>query len=179
LKIGEIQVFYKTFGKEYIMKIDGVSAIVVIVIASFAIDRIVTGLLFLLPFIKPWSRAFPDPSTYKDALEYANAVKRQKLIYFIFAGILGGVIVYFGDLRIFYALGFTGDKEGFTGDKGNILNNILNYTITGLILIGGSDRIASVILKSSGTPGAEKVSQSPIQITGRLVLEGEEGKKLS
>ena len=150
------------------MKIDGVSAIVVIVIASFAVDRIVTGLLFLLSYIKPWSRTFPAPATTKDALEHENAVKRKKLIYFVFAGILAGLIVYYGDMGIFTALKF--------GEA----NTILDYIVTGLILMGGSDRIASVILKTSGTSGAETSSSSaPIEITGKLTLEGEGGKKLA
>ncbi len=147
--------------------IDGVSAIVVVLIASFAIDRIVTGLLFLLSFIKPWSRAFPDPATTKDTLERVSAVKKQKLIYFVFAGILSGLIVYFGQVKIFDALGFEGK------DEYDILDNI----ITGLILMGGSDRVAAV-LKTPGAPGIDKSAPHPIEITGRLTLEEEGGRKL-
>lgn len=150
------------------MKIDGISAIVVILIASFAIDRIVTGLLFLLSFIKPWSRVFPAPATTEDTLEHVSAEKKQKLIYFVFAGILSGLIVYFGGVKIFDALGFTGDKY-----------HILDYMITGLILVGGSDRIAAFILKSSETPGVEKSAQRPIEVTGKLILEGDTGKKIA
>jgi hypothetical protein len=71
------------------MKIDGISALAVILIASFAIDRIVTGLLFLLSFLERWERAFPDPATVEDTLARVRAEKKQKLGYFIFAALLG------------------------------------------------------------------------------------------
>jgi len=54
----------------------------------------------------------------------------------------------------------------------------MNYTVTGLILMGGSDRIASIILKSSETSGAEEASQRPIEVTGKLILDSDTGKKL-
>ncbi|MCP4266119.1 MAG: hypothetical protein GY777_11190 [Candidatus Brocadiaceae bacterium] len=149
------------------MKIDGISAIVVILIASFAVDRIVTGLLFLLSFIKPWNRTFPSPATTKDAFEHDSAVKRKKLIYFAFAGILAGLIVYYGEIGIFKALSF---KDAST---------IMDYIVTGLILMGGSDRIAAVILKSSVTSRAKTSTSEPVEITGKLILTGEGGKKLS
>ena len=42
--------------------LDGVTVLAVILIASFAIDRIVTGTLIVLSFIPIWNRWFPDPS---------------------------------------------------------------------------------------------------------------------
>ncbi len=148
------------------MKIDGVSAVALILIASFGIDRIVTGLMFLLGyFSKTWVRFLPDPDTMPDAVERVRAEKKHKLVYFIIAGILGGVVLAFlGEIRIFRAMGF--DKT----------NAILDSIMTGLILMAGSDRVAE-ILKVTGTPGAEKSKSRPIEITGRLILESEVGKK--
>lgn len=140
------------------MKIDGISAIAVIVIASFAIDRIVTGLLFLLSFLDRWERAFPDPSTVEDVLERGRAEKKQKLGYFIFAALLGVVVCWYGKLRIFFALGFTDTPQVF------------DILATALTLTAGSDRIAALLNLNSGMQG-EKTSARPIEITGKLVLE--------
>jgi hypothetical protein len=146
------------------MKIDGISAIAVILIASFAIDRIVTGLLFLLSFLERWERAFPDPVTVKDTLERARAEKKQKLGYFIFAALLGVVVCWYGKLRIFFALGFADTPQVF------------DILATALTLTAGSDRIAA-ILNLPGTVEGEKASTRPIEISGKLVLENATEKK--
>ena len=147
------------------MQIDGLSGIAVILIASFGIERIVTGLLLLLSLLKPWSRLVPDPASAEDAVGRSEAERKQKVAFFVFAGILGDlVLAYFGEVRIFRALGFINTNE------------ILDSIMTGLILVAGADHIGP-ILKLSGAPGGEKPAERPIEITGRLILEGETGKK--
>ena len=150
------------------MIIDGVSAIAVILIASFGIDRIVTGLLFLLSFIKPWDRVFPHPSKAHDSMERTNVERKHKLVYFVIAGILGVVVLAFiGEVRIFHALGFTET------------NYILDSIMTGLILMGGSDRVAEILKLMPGDASGAKTTESrPIEITGRLILEDEKGKQI-
>lgn len=149
------------------MKIDGISAMAVIVIASFAIDRIVTALLFLLSFIKPWTRTFPDPTTIEDVAERVGAEKKQKLIYFGFAGVLGmGVLAGVGGITIFKVSGFPN------------INWILDTVVTGLILVAGADRIAAV-LNMPGAPGVERSAPRPIEITGKLILEEGAAKKIA
>ena len=61
------------------MHIDGVSAIAVILIASFAVDRIVKGVTFGLSFVRPWVRWFPDPNAVDEPAERAIAARNQKL----------------------------------------------------------------------------------------------------
>ena len=146
------------------MKIDGISAMAVVLIASFAIDRIVTGLLFLLPFLKQWERVFPDPVTVNDAVERVRAEKKQKLVYFILAGLLGIVVCWFGKLRMFSALGFPDMPQVF------------DILASALILTAGSDRIAA-ILNLPGAVEGEKTVTRPIEITGKLVLENAAEKK--
>lgn len=146
-------------------QIDGVSAIAVILIASFGVDRIVTGLLFTLSFIEPYRRIIPDPHSIQDSVESENAKRKQKLVYFVLAGILSGVVVaYLGNVRIFQALGFT-------------TNDILDSIMTGLILVAGADRIAG-FSKMAGGPNVGNSASQPIEITGKLILEGEVAKKL-
>src|SRR2546422_5875347 len=115
------------------MKIDGVSAIAVIVIVAFAIERMVTGVLFALSFFKFWTRTFPDPMMIPDAIERAHAEKKQKLIYFVLASLLGVLFARYGGVRIFEALGFTN------------IPVFLDTVVTALIWVAGSARIAAIV----------------------------------
>ena len=67
------------------MKIDGVSAITVIAIASFGVDRIVTGLQFLLAYLPAYARRFPEPTSTMNSEEYSRTTRRRKLMYFVLA----------------------------------------------------------------------------------------------
>ncbi len=141
-------------------KTDGVTAIAMILIASFAIDRIVVGLLFLFGFLPGWKRAFPEPALLADPGARAGAERKRKLIYFVFAGVLAGLFLAgYGQDRILKAAGFS-------------INPILDTIMTGLILMGGADRMTE-LLKMVGVQNAEKLEAParPIEITGRLILE--------
>jgi hypothetical protein len=147
------------------MKIDGISAIAVILIASFAIDRIVTALLFLLSFASPWRKYFPDP-TAQEGAERAASERKLKLAYFVFAGILGvAVLAGYGKMRIFAVSGFP-DVPWW-----------LDVLATGLILMGGADRVAALL--NIGGPLGEKAAPQPIQITGKIVIDDSGNKVLT
>jgi len=138
-------------------KLDGVSAIAVVLIASFAVDRIVTGILFLLSYHKGWKGKFPNPALQSDGERREIAAKNLKLAYFCMAAALAiPLIAGFGKIRMLAALGFP-------------TNPYLDVIVTGLILIGGSDRIAEMLKMSA--PGEAKSEPKPITITGKLVLE--------
>ena len=146
------------------MVIDGVSAIALILIASFGIDRIITGLVFILDFLPPWRNIFPNPEQIAENASRHRAERKRRFLYYVLAGILGGLILaYLGEVRIFRALGF--DRT----------HPILDSAMTGLILIAGADRVAA-LLKIHGLPGARSGGEQdarPIEIRGRLVLEEE------
>jgi len=147
-------------------KIDGVTALAVFLIASFAIDRIVTGFLFLLNFLIPrWNAWFPDPASIRDAVAREFVEKRQKILYFSLAGCLGLLLSWYGNLRLLRSVGFQTQP-------------VIDSIVTMLILMGGSDRIAEV-LKLPGAPGVKKTEPKPIEITGKLILENEAGRKAS
>jgi hypothetical protein len=136
-------------------RLDGISAIAVLLLAAFAIDRIVTAILFLLGFIPAWSRVFSDE-------------KRGKLIYFTFAAVFSaGVVVALSGMRtvdatgqagtgILYALGF---KQHW-----------IDVVLTMLILMGGAERISEV-LKNIDASKAVSDKPAPIEITGKLTLD--------
>ncbi len=167
------------------LRIDGVSAIAVIVIASFGIDRIVTGLLFVLSFIKPLARVLPDPDTKRDALEHVTAKRRKKLVYFLLAAILSSFAVWRLELRIFEAIGFrpasttaaqtqVEPQGGSDPSSGGGLRKFLDGLFTALILMGGADRVAALLK----IPGGERSEPRPIEIKGSLVLEDDDRKKI-
>jgi hypothetical protein len=144
------------------MGVDGVNAIAVILIASFAIDRVVTGLLFLLSFIKPWARWLPSPAPEDDPKARAAAEKKHKLVYFALAAALGTVVVsYFGDVRILAYVGFQ-------------TNRYLDTILTGLILVAGADRIGPLMEKVPGAPKGvhPDPGSKPIAVSGTITLVG-------
>ena len=141
------------------MKIDGVSAIAIILIASFAIDRVTRGALFLLSFVPAVSGRLPDPGLLEGPARVL-AERNQKLAYFVLAGPLGVVVMCgYGKLRIFSAAGFTQIPVW------------LDTLATGLVLVGGADRVAALLGASGPLGGAGRSDPQPLQISGKITLE--------
>jgi hypothetical protein len=145
--------------------IGGISTLVLILILSFAIDRVVKALLFLLSFAGLWTKRFPDPLLLEDPTQRAKAEKQQKLIYYTFAGLLGLIVVaIYGNVRVFQALGYQAANVG------------LDAIATGIILMAGSD-VISKVMQVSGMGGTSESSSQPIEITGKLILENKSSPK--
>lgn len=141
--------------------IDGVSAIALVLFASFAVDRIVTGTIVLLSFLPIWRRTFPDPETLSDPGDHTRAKRRRQVAYFVFAAILAiGVLAGFGQVRLLSAM------------LGKDVHVILDTLVTGLTLVAGADRIAAFLQLSANARSGKSASR-PIEITGRLTLDRE------
>ena len=137
------------------MKHDGVSVTAVIVLASFVIERLTAGMLFLLSSSERWRRRFVDPLTSKNKSERAKAERQSKWIHFALAGSLVSLLLWLnGNIGVLHALGI----EGY---------NDLDPVFTWLILVAGSDRLGE-LLKSESTTGDEHAM--PIEIRGRVML---------
>lgn len=137
-------------------------AITVILIAAFAIDRVVACLFFLLSF-SPELR----PLVLEDAVHpNERAVRARRLIYALVAGYLG-VVVVAGILKIHLFEIIQIAAPGVPKP-----NALLDTLLTGLIVAGGADRLSGFAKtlgdSSGGRPGG---SDKPIEITGKLVLE--------
>jgi hypothetical protein len=136
-------------------RIDGVSLLALFLIASFAIDRIVRGTLFALSYAPAWRSLVPDTTAGPPA-------KNERLAYVLMAGVLAVIVLgWFGKVRMLAALGFTQTHP------------ILDTLFTGLLLVGGADRVEGFLDKIGGGAGGGPAAQAakPVEITGRLVLE--------
>src|SRR5436309_667287 len=84
-----------------------VNVIIMILLASFVIDRIATASLFLLSFSPAWERLIPDPLILEQSQERRSAEKKQKLIYFVLAGVLAlWFLALYKNVGVLGALGF-------------------------------------------------------------------------
>ena len=142
------------------LRIDGVSAIAAILIASFAIDRVTTGILALFSWVRRRLRGTRD---VPDLLATDGG---RRAPYFVVAGLLGAVVLGgFGDVRVLAALGFVS------------VNPYLDALITGLVLMVGADRASDLLQRFDVPGGGSKKPAAPIEVTGKLVLENPDAQR--
>jgi hypothetical protein len=131
------------------MRIDGISAVLVVLIASFAIDRAVAVIEFVLRRVPPLKRHFVQPAPW---IHYGLATI-----------VAGGVMATFGNVLLLAAVGFPQ------------ANRWVDIVMTTIVLVAGSDRIQGIIgsvgLPKGGASEALPAASQPIQITGTLVLD--------
>ncbi len=143
------------------LRIDGVSLLVLILLASFAVDRVVRAVLFLLGFLPVWRRLAPDPD---DPTTTYQAAQRHRLVYALMSGGLAiGVLSWLGKVRVLTALGFTQ------------VDPLIDTLFTGLLVMGGADRVESLMQKLGAGSAAGAPPATPVEITGHLRIE-ESGK---
>jgi hypothetical protein len=140
------------------MRIDGVSLLVLILLASFAVDRVVRGTLFLLGFLPFWRRLVPDPS---DPATGYQAAQTHRLVYALMAGGLAIVMLsWLGKVRVLAALGFTQ------------VDPLIDTLFTGLLVMGGADRTEAILQKlGAGSAAGPAPAATPVEITGHLRIE--------
>jgi hypothetical protein len=139
----------------------GIQVAALIVIASFAIDRVSGGTFFLLSLFEIWNRHFPDPATIEDPIQEQSALKRTKLAYYCLAGFLAAVLVFKFDISVLKALQ--------VGDP--LQHPWLDHLFSVLVLLGGSDQIAALLKSPHAGKAPEGASHQPIEVTGKLMLE--------
>ena len=135
------------------MKQDAVSVAATIVIASFVIDRLKTGILFLMAGTGYWKRNFIDPDSKRK--------RKQQVLEFCLTGALVlATLLFFPDLRLLQALGIS-------------TVGIVDFAFTWLALTTGADQLGDLL---KGGARAEP-EPKPLQITGdvRLIDDGKTG----
>jgi hypothetical protein len=135
------------------MNHNAINLAAMIVLASFVIERVKAGTLFVLAGSKAWKRIFPDSSELKDEA-LRRAQRRQKLLEFCLTGALVmAVLLAFPSLRVFAVLGLDP-------------NDLLDLALTWLILTTGSDKLGEFL------KGGEiaKPEPAPVRIVGDVRL---------
>jgi len=127
---------------------DAGTVITMILIASFAIDRMTGALLFV---VKALIKKFPEPTE-----------SRYKFTYFGVAAAFAIAILFGFDLRALDAVGIHGHPY-------------FDFLVTGIVLVGGAEKISSVLKPADAGSGAS-VMGAPREptISGKLILEGVE-----
>lgn len=138
---------------------NGVSVLAQIVIASFVIDRVVSGVLFVALL----AHLVPDAEMADGAKDRVKAERVYKLVYFVLAAALVvAVMLSFPGIRILASLGMQVPID-------------LDRIVTGLLFLGGAERL-SQFLQTSGSAGdtseAKSAPSPPIAIEGTLMLIG-------
>ncbi len=153
--------------------LDPTKAIAVILIASFALDRIVSGILFLLSYRKQWRVRFPDPASMPPGEAQTEAARKYKLLYGAFAAFLAVVVIAgYLKIRLLQLMGLIVVDPAVNFS----ITKLCDALLTGLLLVGGAERLSELI-KFMGAPAdaSAKSPPKPIEITGRLVLEKDPG----
>jgi len=157
--------------------LDPTKVIALILIASFGLDRIVTGILFLLSYRKSWRASFRDPASMPPGPKQVEAARKYKLLYGTMAAFLGVVVIAgYLKIRLLELMGLiTPDPvtaAAATTAAPFPTKQIFDALITGLLLTGGAERVAEILkMMGPGEAGAAKSQPKPIEVTGRLVLE--------
>lgn len=134
----------------------GTTVVAMVLIGSFAIDRIVTILLFLLELSPGWRRGHPDPQTLEGAPR-SDAERAAKVRYFALAIPIGFLIlVAYPEALLLKALGISASVG-------------VDRLFTLLVLVGGADRITE-LLGSSAKDRARESTEAPIKVEGTLKL---------
>jgi len=134
----------------------GVSVIAFVLLLSFAIDRLVTGILFALSWSKRWRTICPDPDELTDPHEKAAAQRAQKTAFFVFAAPFSILLLRLVGSGVLTQMGVQPGK--------------FDLFLTALIVMGGAERVSA--FSSSLQPSAESVvSEPPVHVTGTLTLE--------
>jgi hypothetical protein len=135
-----------------------ITVLAMLVIGSFAIDRIVSAVLF--PFFRdpPKVPKSTPEENQKELDRKYNLETKYKLYYFILAAALAIIVLAsWGKIRVLAGLGYPPDPNPF-----------LDAILTGIVLVGGADRLAD--LKPAGAAPAPEPEQKPLQVTGQLYL---------
>ncbi len=136
------------------MKHDAVSVTALVVLVAFAIERVTTSVLFIVP--QRWRKVLRIDSEVE--AKRGEAERRYKLYYYSLASVLAlAVLLLSPGMRVLQALEVDASP-------------ILDIGLTCLILVAGADRIGT-FFESKGAHVEEE--PKPIQIEGTLMLKEE------
>lgn len=146
-------------------EIDGATALVILLIGSFVVDRLSGWILLALSAIPWWKRNFPYPQHLPAG---SNAAHRDRarmwltLFYYFLSYVIAVALTISLDLKLLTALGIE-----------NILP-IVEPHVTALVIVIGAERIAHW-MQTPGIPGIQNSDQT-VQVAGELVVREPESQ---
>jgi hypothetical protein len=143
---------------EEVVMSEGINVLAMLLIAAFAIERITSGILFLLEFF----HVLPDPESFEKPQRERLKRKRALWSFLISAGLTVLLLLYIPS-----EFGFVNALGVGTG-----IPPLLDRILLGVVLLGGSERM-SVFLKMVGAPGGDAGSggAQAVEVSGKLTLE--------
>jgi len=138
------------------MPLDGVSALALLLLASFVIERIVSGILFVFPTL----RFLPDLAQFNDPAVRARMERRYTYArFFLSAALSAAILAQWPSLRVLALFSQLSRVPPW-----------LDPVVTWVVLMGGADRI-SAFVKLPGGDAPAKREEQPIEVRGRLTLD--------
>jgi len=142
-------------------KLGGASVVAFVLLVAFAIDRIVSGILFVLAGSRAWAAKYPDPDTMKDDdPAKPRAVRSRKAWYFGLSLPLSVAVLAVVGTGMLHHVGFASGP--------------LDFVLTLLILMGGAQQV-SEFTKSLSPVGAPR--EPEVKVTGTLELDEGRGAR--
>src|SRR5438132_370095 len=96
---------------DHVHEFGGASVVAFVLLVSFAIDRFVSGALFLLSYSEKWREICPDPLAAETARERADAERTAKTAYFVLAGICSAIVLAVVGSGILHEVGFAENRR--------------------------------------------------------------------
>lgn len=140
------------------------SALVLILVLSFAADRLAKAILFVLALTPAWSKRFPDPRLIRERERQVHVKNRLLLVYTVLVAAIAGTAIWmYPELRIIEML------------SGPRTHDVIDIIVTVVVVMGGSDLVGRLVQVSGigevSTTSPASGRNEPIEINGRLVLE--------
>jgi len=141
--------------------LDGISTMALLLLFSFAIERVVNAVRFLTA----WAGWF-DPDAEPDGAKRRDRERTASVLSFLLATVLSMVTLTLFDLHgVLFILGVK--QEPLVWD----------YCLTVLVMVAGADRLGELLKASS--PKLEAKSEQPLEVTGTLRLDPASADRLA
>ena len=144
--------------------VNATSVLILILILSFAADRIAKAIVALLSMTSGFQAWSPSPEGLDDAADKAKALQKRMIVHAALVGAMAVAILWlYPQIRLLKML---------TAQHGL---GVIDLVVSAVVIMGGSELIGRLLSVSSVNdammPVAGRANASPVEITGKLELE--------
>lgn len=154
------------------MDLGAANVVALMLFISFAIDRITTGLMFVLSFMPFWPKYVHDSTSESGTKNGTDSEKLYRVFYFVIATFLAIIAMMYVNMKVILMSDSTPPPSHIgvliaLGMKK--IDWAVDSVVTALVLVASSDFLGRLIEKSGAYDKTEVQSQT-IQVTGELNL---------